>query len=108
MSPVSRKSAPIALAIGVAFTATLILLFALGASSVPLAQAQSTAPGDVATITLLHTNDFHGNLEPAGSNPGMARVGKVVADVRAEVGAENVVLLDAGDIMQGTLHSNLF
>ncbi len=108
MSPVSRKTAPIALAIGVAFTATLILLFALGASSVPLAQAQSAAPGDVATITLLHTNDFHGNLEPAGSNPGMARVGQVVEDVRTEVGADNVVLLDAGDIMQGTLLSNLF
>ena len=108
MSPVSRRTATVTLAIGVAFTATLILLFALGALNVPLAQAQSTAPGDVATITLLHTNDFHGNLEPAGSNPGMARVAQVVEDVRTEVGADNVVLLDAGDIMQGTLLSNLF
>ncbi|OIO90390.1 MAG: hypothetical protein AUK03_13055, partial [Anaerolineae bacterium CG2_30_64_16] len=60
------------------------------------------------TVTLLHINDFHGNLEPAGSNPGMARVAAVVNDVKAAVSADNVVLLDAGDEMQGTLLSNLF
>jgi 2',3'-cyclic-nucleotide 2'-phosphodiesterase (5'-nucleotidase family) len=77
---------------------------------VPLpAIAQPAAPSDdVATITILHTNDFHGNLELSGSNPGMARTAKVINDVRAAVGADNVALLDAGDIMQGSLLSNLF
>ncbi|GEM_PF-1277893 len=58
-------------------------------------------------VTILHTNDFHGNLEASGSNPGIARVAQVVKDVRADVGAENVLLLDAGDEMQGTMLSNL-
>ena len=59
------------------------------------------------TFTILHTNDFHGNLEPAGSNPGAARVAAVINAVRDEVGADNVLLLDAGDEMQGSLLSNL-
>ncbi len=66
------------------------------------------APNQVVTITVLHTNDFHGNLEPAGSNPGMARTAQVIEDVRTAVGADNVALIDAGDVMQGTLLSNLF
>ena len=68
----------------------------------------AAAPGETVTITLLHTNDFHGNLQLSGSNPGMARVAQVIEDVRTAVGAENVVLVDAGDIMQGSLLSNLF
>ncbi|HOT92852.1 MAG TPA: 5'-nucleotidase C-terminal domain-containing protein [Anaerolineae bacterium] len=68
----------------------------------------SLAPSDVVTVTILHTNDFHGNLQLAGSNPGSARVAKVINDVRAAVGEENVALFDAGDIMQGSLLSNLF
>ncbi|HUV90581.1 MAG TPA: metallophosphoesterase, partial [Anaerolineae bacterium] len=73
-----------------------------------VAHVPALAPSQVVTITVLHTNDFHGNLELAGSNPGMARVADVINDVRASVGASNVVLLDAGDMMQGTLLSNLF
>jgi len=70
----------------------------------------SAAPSllaDPITFTILHTNDFHGNLEPAGSNPGAARVAQKVVDVRTAVGAGNVLLLDGGDIMQSTLLSNL-
>lgn len=77
-----------------------------------LRPVESPAPvlqsSDVVTITILHTNDFHGQLEPSGSNPGMARVAYVINQVRATVGADNVVLVDAGDIMQGSLLSNLF
>ncbi len=58
-------------------------------------------------FTILHTNDFHGNLQLSGSNPGSARVAQKIADVRAAVGAQNVLLLDGGDIMQGSLISNL-
>ncbi len=59
------------------------------------------------TFTILHTNDFHGQVEPAGSNPGIARVATVVNDVRTAVGSANVLLVDAGDEMQGSLLSNL-
>jgi 2',3'-cyclic-nucleotide 2'-phosphodiesterase (5'-nucleotidase family) len=63
------------------------------------------------SFTILHTNDFHGNLEQysggSSSNPGMARVAQVVNDVRSAVGADKVLLVDAGDEMQGSLLSNL-
>jgi uncharacterized repeat protein (TIGR01451 family) len=76
-----------------------------------LAQGIPELANDVEAIisfTLLHTNDFHGNLQPAGSNPGMARLAYRIDQIRTSVGAENTLLLDAGDIMQGTLLSNLF
>jgi 5'-nucleotidase / UDP-sugar diphosphatase len=59
------------------------------------------------SFTILHTNDFHGNLLASGSNPGIARVAQVVDDVRSSVGAGNALLVDAGDEMQGSLLSNL-
>jgi 2',3'-cyclic-nucleotide 2'-phosphodiesterase (5'-nucleotidase family) len=59
------------------------------------------------TFTLLHTNDVHGQLEPSGSNPGMARVAQVINDQRTALGSQNVLLVDAGDEMQGSLLSNL-
>ncbi len=91
-----------------------VLLFAvvvtmvLGTVPLAAAEAPSIAPNDVATITILHTNDFHGNLELSGSNPGMARTAYKIEEVRTAVGAENVLLVDAGDQMQSTLLSNLF
>lgn len=61
----------------------------------------------ITAVDLLHTNDFHGQLEPSGSNPGIARVAYAVNNLRARLGTENVVLLDGGDEMQGSLLSNL-
>ena len=59
------------------------------------------------TFTILDTNDFHGQLQASGSNPGLARVAAVVNGIRGEVGKDNVLLVDAGDEMQGSLLSNL-
>lgn len=64
-------------------------------------------PDPIKNFTILHTNDFHGQLEASGSNPGMARVATVVNGVRATKIAGNVLLVDAGDEMQGSLLSNL-
>ncbi len=92
-----------------AFLALLIisgLVMTLGAGIAVQAQALYIAPSAI-NFTILHTNDFHGQLEPSGSNPGMARVAQVVNDVRTAVGADNVLLVDAGDEMQGSLLSNL-
>jgi 2',3'-cyclic-nucleotide 2'-phosphodiesterase (5'-nucleotidase family) len=86
----------------------LAVVFVFSLVAVPASAAPVAQGADEVTITILHNNDFHGNLEPAGSNPGIARLGQAIKDVRAEVGAENVVLLDAGDNMQGSLLSNLF
>ena len=72
---------------------------------IPAAPAAVASPG--ATFTILDTNDVHGQLQASGANPGLARVAAVVNGVRQEVGKDNVLLVDAGDEMQGSLLSNL-
>lgn len=64
-------------------------------------------------ITILHTNDTHSRIDPFPANdpkyPGMGGVFrrmKIISDIRKE--NENVLLLDAGDIFQGTPYFNLF
>ncbi len=85
-----------------ALVGAVVLVGGLIPGRPPHAVAASTV-----TFTILHTNDFHGQLEASGSNPGMARVAAVVNGVRDSVGASNVLLVDAGDEMQGSLLSNL-
>ncbi len=90
-----------ALSAVVAIPFVLLLLLSTLLYTPPLATA---AP---VSFTILHTNDFHGQLEPSGSNPGAARVAQKIKDVRTAVGAANVLLVDAGDEMQGSLLTNL-
>ena len=85
----------------------LILVLLVSGLAIPAAAQEPAATPNAISFTILHTNDFHGQLEPSGSNPGMARVAKVVNDVRTAVGADSVLLVDAGDRMQGSLISNL-
>ncbi|MCE1246134.1 MAG: 5'-nucleotidase C-terminal domain-containing protein [Firmicutes bacterium] len=73
------------------------------------------AQNTVAKLVILHTNDFHGNLkplkdkklDPEGEVGGSAYIAPMIAKVRAE-NKGNVLLLDAGDIAQGTPVSNYF
>jgi 5'-nucleotidase len=55
-------------------------------------------------ITIIGTNDLHGHLEPEQGNGGVALLGGYLANLRR---AHAVVLVDAGDLFQGTLVSNL-
>ena len=64
-------------------------------------------------ITILHTNDTHSNIDPFPDNhskfPGMGGVAKrhaLIQQIRQE--QEHVLLLDSGDIFQGTPYFNLF
>jgi len=64
-------------------------------------------------LKILHTNDMHSRIEPfpddGGRNAGlggMARRAKLIAEIRQE--NENVLLLDSGDIFQGTPYFNQF
>ncbi len=51
-----------------------------------------------ARFIMLHTNDFHGRLQPDSSNRGgSANLAGAVNRVRAHYGDGNVVLVDAGD-----------
>jgi len=64
-------------------------------------------------LTILHTNDVHSRLEPfpmdGGKYAGLggaARRAKMIEQIRNEVAS--VLLLDAGDIFQGTPYFNLY
>jgi 5'-nucleotidase len=83
-------------------------LLAIGAN--PLAAA---AKERITKLTILHTNDVHSRIEPfpedgsrnAGLG-GVARRASLIKQIRAE--EEQVLLLDAGDIFQGTPYFNLY
>ncbi|MEQ1676069.1 MAG: metallophosphatase [Chitinophagaceae bacterium] len=64
-------------------------------------------------LTILHTNDTHSRLEPfpmdGGRNQGLGGVAgraQLINKIRAE--EEQVLLLDAGDIFQGTPYFNIY
>lgn len=64
-------------------------------------------------LTVLHTNDQHSRIEPFDAsytkNPnqgGFARRASLIQKIRSE--EKNVLLLDSGDIFQGTPYFNFF
>ncbi len=68
---------------------------------------------DAMQLTILHTNDMHSRIEPFpddgrrhGGLGGMARRVTIIEKIRAE--NEHVLLLDAGDIFQGTPYFNYY
>jgi 5'-nucleotidase len=68
---------------------------------------------DVENLTILHTNDVHSRLDPFPSdgsrNAGLGGVvarAELIRQIRAEV--PNVLLLDAGDMFQGTPYFNMY
>lgn len=65
------------------------------------------------TVVILHTNDFHGNLlatTDANKNSvaGAARMATIVNNIRAAFGKDHVLLVDAGDAIQGATIANMF
>lgn len=87
----------------------VLLLVVILSMAIPFSVfAQKTAaPSAAVNFTILHTNDFHGQLVASGSNPGLARVAALANSIRTAKGAGNVLLVDIGDEMQGSLLSNL-
>ncbi|MEY2702460.1 MAG: hypothetical protein RLY43_1093 [Bacteroidota bacterium] len=68
---------------------------------------------DEKKITILHTNDVHSHIDPFPAdhprNPNMggaARRASIIEQIRRE--EKNVLLLDAGDIFQGTPYFNYY
>jgi 5'-nucleotidase len=64
-------------------------------------------------ITILHTNDVHSHIDPFGPNDGrnankggIARRATLIEHIRKE--NPNTLLLDAGDIFQGTPYFNYY
>lgn len=68
---------------------------------------------DIKKITILHTNDVHSHIDPFPVNDpkypdmgGIARRATVIQQIRKE--NPNTLLLDAGDIFQGTPYFNYY
>lgn len=81
-----------------------------GTGSLPL---RADAKSRTTKLCILHTNDTHSRIDPFPDNdpkyPGMggiARRAEVIRKIRSE--EENVLLLDSGDIYQGTPYFNIY
>ena len=62
-------------------------------------------------LTILHTNDTHSHIFPVNNGKykgfgGMAQRAQLIKDIRKD--NRNILLLDAGDIFQGTPYFNFF
>lgn len=75
--------------------------------------ALSCTEQKVKQITILHTNDVHSHIDPFGPNDGrnankggIARRATLIQRLRQE--NPNTLLLDAGDIFQGTPYFNYY
>ncbi|TRO67009.1 bifunctional metallophosphatase/5'-nucleotidase [Christiangramia sabulilitoris] len=75
--------------------------------------AFATKPALEKHITILHTNDVHSHIEPFGPEEGrnanlggVARRATIIEKIRRE--NPNTLLLDAGDIFQGTPYFNFY
>ncbi len=84
-----------------------------GILAAPTILAQSSLKRSTKKVTILHTNDTHSNIEPFPDNhskhPGQGGVSRrfeLINQIRAT--EENVLLLDAGDIFQGTPYFNRY
>ncbi|MCA1966633.1 MAG: metallophosphatase [Flavobacterium sp.] len=82
----------------------------LGLSGVSLSSFSTI---DTKKITILHTNDTHSHIDPFPAdhpkNPNMggaARRAAIIESIRKE--EKNLLLLDAGDIFQGTPYFNYY
>lgn len=94
----------------------LAALVAACAGTPPTVPPQGGAvPAEPVRLTLVGLNDFHGQVEPHRTRlkdgqvveeGGAATLATYVARLRAD-NPDGVVLLDAGDLFQGTLPSNL-
>src|SRR5215216_5424910 len=85
---------------------------AFGATLVAFPRAVLEASAAETVITILHTNDTHSQIDPLPANDkyagkgGVARRATLVKRVRKE--NPNTLLIDAGDVLQGTPYFNFY
>ncbi len=81
---------------------------------IPTVDVLATDLNPVKKITILHTNDQHSRIEPfevssderTSNKGGFARRASLIHKIRKE--ESNVLLLDAGDVFQGTPYFNFY
>jgi 5'-nucleotidase len=84
-----------------------------GALMLGLIPQELFASGELIKLTVVHTNDMHSHFDPFPDTDaeypglgGLVRLASLVAKCRAE--NPNLLLLDAGDMFQGTPYFNYF
>ena len=89
------------------------VLFCLLSAVVPVgcSNGATSATGEIDSLVVLHTNDVHSHLDPFEAKTG-ERVGGVAARAalirrQRDLGGR-VLLLDGGDLVQGTPYYNVF
>jgi len=88
-----------------------IIKSGLAIISLPFLPQISSAKETNVKITILHTNDMHSHIEPLKNGKhkgmgGMAQRAGLINKIRSE--EKHVLLLDAGDIFQGTPYFNFY
>ena len=85
----------------------------IGASAIGMGPLMKSCTTPNTSLTILHTNDVHSQIDPFPSNHsrwpnqgGFARRAQLINAIRQE--QENVILLDCGDIFQGTPYFNVY
>jgi len=83
----------------------------LGAIGISLIPQLSFGNNKDIKLTILHTNDMHSHIHPftSGRNKGiggMAQRAALIKQIRKQ--EEHVLLLDAGDVFQGTPYFNVY
>lgn len=91
----------------------LLSLTGAGTFLVPTSTWANMLKEEKILLTILHTNDMHSQIDPFDENDpkypkmgGMARRATLIQEIRKE--NPNTLLLDAGDIFQGTPYFNFF
>ena len=86
--------------------ATVAACLALNACS--LSAGTAAGPGAPVTLSIIGTNDVHGGILATDDRGGLALFGGYLRNLRAaRAGDGAVLLIDAGDMWQGTMESNL-
>lgn len=86
-------------------------VFGLGLAFLPFHELNASNKSK--RLVILHTNDFHSRFEPFPSNHrkwpnqgGISRLTSLITKIKQE--NEHVILLDSGDVFQGTPYFNIF
>ncbi len=97
-----------------AYLLSVSLIFSLGMTA--MAEEAGSSERDYTgwdTLKVFETTDVHGYITDVSTYKEetfqyrLAYIANIVNKARAEMGEENVILLDSGDIYQSTPHSNL-
>ncbi len=97
-----------------AYLLSVSLIFSLGTTA--MAEKAASSAKDYTgwdTLKVFETTDIHGYITDVSTYKEetfqyrLAYIANIVNQARADMGEENVILLDSGDIYQSTPHSNL-